>query len=65
MNKQIKVSIIVLLVLVTVGFAAISLTLNFTGNININGSYDNFANGVVFSKLQWIQLVQMMVQQHQ
>lgn len=50
MNKQIKVSIIVLLVLVAVGFAAISLTLNFTGNININGSYDNFANGVVFSE---------------
>lgn len=50
MNKQIKVSIIVLLVLVTVGFAAISLTLNFTGDININGSYSNFENGVIFSE---------------
>lgn len=50
MNKQIKVSIIVLLMSVIVGFAAISLTLNFTGNININGSYNNFSKGVTFSE---------------
>lgn len=50
MNKQIKVSIVVLLLVTIVGFAAISLTLNFTGNINIKGSYDNFSNGVIFSE---------------
>ena len=50
MNKQIKVSIVVLLLATIVGFATISLTLNFTGNINIKGSYDNFSNGVIFSE---------------
>ena len=49
MNKQIKVSIVVLLLATIVGFATISLTLNFTGNINIKGSYDNFSNGVILA----------------
>lgn len=49
MNRQIKITVIALLLAVTIGFAAITATLSFTGNVNINGSYDNFANNVTFT----------------